>query len=235
MAKLSDAVSVLARVSGRPEHEVAIHARRAREAGLITQGGRGNSAPDMRVSDIVNLLLTFIGGEFAKDAKRTIKRYRALIAYNRFLRRPNEKLYLGIEAVVHRIAQNGMPSSLQFLLEQHSFGMALEKLILAGASGELERQLSDLRGYCDDLEFRIEMYRPFLQAMIRLGDPFDMAGPVFACPYMQSGANVDEIRSIFGTYRAEHDRETIAVISDRTILALGALLHDETRSGRQGP
>ena len=234
MAKLSDAVSVLARVSGRPEHEVAIHGRRAREAGLIVQGGRGNSAPDVRVSDIVNLSLTFIGGEFAKDAKRTIKRYRALSADKPFFRESNLKsLRLGAEGVVRRIAENDLPSSLQFFREPHSFGMALENLIFAAASGQLEQQLNDLS---DELEFRIEMYRPFLRAMIRLGDPFDMSGPVFAVSYLRSGANPGEIRNTFGTFRAEHDRETIVAITGKTIFALGALLADEEAApGRQGP
>jgi hypothetical protein len=187
----------------------------------------------VRVSDIVNLLLTFTGGEFAKDARRTIRRYRALSAGKPFFRESNPKsLRLGAESVVRHIAENGMPSSLQFLLEQHSFGVALETLIFAAASGQLEQQLNDLS---DELEFRIEMYRPFLQAMIRLGDPFDMAGPVCAVSYTQSGT-VDEIRKVFGNFRMEHDRETIVVITGRTIFALGALLADEEAGpGRQGP
>jgi hypothetical protein len=219
MAKLSDAVSVLARVSGRPEHEVAIHARRAREAGLIVQGGRGNSAADVRVRDLANLLLTFNGAEYAKDAKQTIKRYRKLVAEPIYLPTTSPKM---LEAMRKLEALEGtVPSSFAFLREnQHSFGDALEQILLSAARGDLKRDM-------DRFEYKdlwITMSRPVLKASISLERLTGPKGLSKTRHYQVVGGSYDG--PLVGTKQTVHDRETSISITQKTLFALGELVRE---------
>lgn len=57
MAYVSDVVEVIAEAEGIPPASVALIARHAREAGLLSQGARGKNAPKATVRDCVNLLI----------------------------------------------------------------------------------------------------------------------------------------------------------------------------------
>lgn len=81
MALLSDLVKIVAAVEGLEEVSVGIFARHAREAGLITQGGRGRSAAKMTTRDAANLLLAVNGCALAKDISDIVPRLRALPIY----------------------------------------------------------------------------------------------------------------------------------------------------------
>ena len=61
MATLSNLVSALAQVTGLPEATVFAYGRFAREAGLISQAGRGLGGAQMTATDATNLLFAVCG------------------------------------------------------------------------------------------------------------------------------------------------------------------------------
>lgn len=79
MALVSDLVSAIAEVEGIPEPTVALAARHAREAGLLSQGARGRNAPRATVTDCANLLIGVnASGCVVKDTPAAIETYRHL-------------------------------------------------------------------------------------------------------------------------------------------------------------
>lgn len=79
MALVSDLVSAIAEVEGIPEPTVALAARHAREAGLLSQGARGRNAPRATVTDCANLLIGVnASGCVVKDTPAAIESYRRL-------------------------------------------------------------------------------------------------------------------------------------------------------------
>lgn len=91
MALLSELVRVVAAVEGLDEVSVGIFARHAREAGHLSQGGRGRSAAKMTSRDAVNLLIAVNGCALAKEVAIALPRYRDLRAIDK-----NKKSNLGI-------------------------------------------------------------------------------------------------------------------------------------------
>lgn len=79
MALLSDLVRTVAEIEGMDEVSVGIYARAAREAGFISQGGRGRSAAKMSTKDAVNLIIAVNGCALAKEVPNSIPIYRNLI------------------------------------------------------------------------------------------------------------------------------------------------------------
>lgn len=51
-----------------PQPSVAFHARRLREAGFLTKGGRGRSAPSMRPTDAARLAFAVVASEQGMDS-----------------------------------------------------------------------------------------------------------------------------------------------------------------------
>lgn len=78
MALLSDLVKVVAAVEGIDEVSVGIFARAAREAGLLTQKGRGRGAAHMSKTDAANLLIAVNGSTLAKEVPHRVPQFRAL-------------------------------------------------------------------------------------------------------------------------------------------------------------
>lgn len=78
MALLSELVRVVAEYEGMDEVSVGIFARHAREAGLISQGGRGRSAAKMTARDAANLLMAVNGCSLAKDVPTIVPLLRSL-------------------------------------------------------------------------------------------------------------------------------------------------------------
>ncbi|WP_331299199.1 hypothetical protein [Methylobacterium oryzae] len=78
MALLSDLVRIVAEVEGLEEVSVGIFARAAREAGFISQGGRGRSAAKMTARDAVNLLIAVNGCSLARDVPEMVEIIRNL-------------------------------------------------------------------------------------------------------------------------------------------------------------
>ena len=59
---------------------VGLFARALREAGLLTTGGRGSSAPHMQTIDAARLLLAHLASETAETAPRAVRDFGELIA-----------------------------------------------------------------------------------------------------------------------------------------------------------
>jgi hypothetical protein len=78
MATLSDLVTALAGVTGLPEATVFAYGRFARQAGLISQKGRGRSAAAMSVTDAANLLIAVRATDVTREAGTAIKNFRTL-------------------------------------------------------------------------------------------------------------------------------------------------------------
>ena len=78
MATLSDLVTALAGVTGLPEATVFAYGRFARQAGLISQKGRGRSAASMSVTDATNLLIAVGATDVTREAGTAIKTFRSL-------------------------------------------------------------------------------------------------------------------------------------------------------------
>jgi hypothetical protein len=78
MATLSDLVTALAGVTGLPEATVFAYGRFARQAGLISQKGRGRSAAAMSVTDAANLLIAVGATDVTREAGTAIKNFRTL-------------------------------------------------------------------------------------------------------------------------------------------------------------
>ncbi len=79
MAKLSVLVRITADVLGLPEGNVREIARRIRQAGHITIGGRGAYAPEMTARDATALLLALLGGYQVRGAPKTVAMCGALV------------------------------------------------------------------------------------------------------------------------------------------------------------
>lgn len=74
MARLSELVDAVAEVTGVALNNVNLHARLAREAGYIQQGGRGLSAPNMTARDAAMLLGAIMASPTAKETAITLGR-----------------------------------------------------------------------------------------------------------------------------------------------------------------
>lgn len=73
MASSTQLVTGLAAELGLGESTLALHFRLIREAGYITQGGRGRSAARMTASDAAHLLIASMGSLHPKDATDMIE------------------------------------------------------------------------------------------------------------------------------------------------------------------
>ena len=79
MTQLSDLVRVIARVAGMEEVQVGWVARHLREAGLISQGGRGRGGAKMVARDAANLLIGICSVGSAKEIPDQVTRLRHAI------------------------------------------------------------------------------------------------------------------------------------------------------------
>jgi hypothetical protein len=78
MATLSNLISALADATGLPEATVFAYGRFAREAGLVSQAGRGLGGAQMTASDATNLLFAVCGSRVTRDAGKAIAALRSL-------------------------------------------------------------------------------------------------------------------------------------------------------------
>ncbi|HEV2697792.1 MAG TPA: hypothetical protein VGU90_07355, partial [Terriglobales bacterium] len=78
MATLSDLVTALASVTGLPESTVFAYGRFARQAGLISQKGRGRSAASMTLTDAANLLIAVAATGVTREAGTAVETFRSL-------------------------------------------------------------------------------------------------------------------------------------------------------------
>lgn len=68
MATSGEMIAIVADALGEPTATVNSYYRMLREAGLVTKGGRGRSAPHMAAEDVAKLLITVMGSEKLDEA-----------------------------------------------------------------------------------------------------------------------------------------------------------------------
>lgn len=83
MALASELVEAIADATGIEHRTMARYARFAREAGLLSQSGRGNSAAQMRPKDAANLLICLLTNGVAQDAATYVRNAEQMDVYNR--------------------------------------------------------------------------------------------------------------------------------------------------------
>ena len=128
MAKLSGLIPILAELLALPEKSVAMYARHLREARLITTGGRGLGGAKMSPKDCSNLLIAIMGGNYAKDAAKTVRKYRRITPR--------------ADHTIWQLDRLDLPG-LKTLPARHHFGRAFDRLFSAAANGTLEPALMD--------------------------------------------------------------------------------------------
>jgi hypothetical protein len=138
VAGLSALVSAVAELEALPKAGVAQVARHLREAGLISQAGRGRSAARMTAADAANLLIGVNAARSAKDAPEVVERYRAMLNFVPVL--PQDTLDW-------TVAERAFLLEIGFVddfRKQGTFGDVLERLIAMAARGDLRRFLRNL-------------------------------------------------------------------------------------------
>jgi|GEM_PF-2547504 len=83
MALASELVEVIADATGTQRVTMTRYARFAREAGLLSQSGRGKSAAHMRPGDATNLLICLLVNSVAQDAATYIENAGRMDVYYR--------------------------------------------------------------------------------------------------------------------------------------------------------
>jgi hypothetical protein len=142
MAPLSNLVSVLAHVTGLPEATVFAYGRFAREAGLISQAGRGLGGAQMTASDATNLLFAVCGSRVTRDAGKAIAALRSLsgkIMESSLREIPPELKEWSQRYNSFSLEQSGEP--------QLRLGVFVDYLIYEACTGKLEALVRSLKIY----------------------------------------------------------------------------------------
>src|SRR3954466_13155275 len=130
MASSTELSDRVAEALGVPGPSVALTMRMIREAGLITQGGRGRSAARMTPADAASLIISVTGSSRVRDSVASLQ------------------AFAGLEAQGWR--SGGWP--VHSLRRNHSFREALVALIDGVATGELR--------HVQEFALRIELSGP---------------------------------------------------------------------------
>lgn len=230
MALLSALVKAVADVEGIDEVQVGWVARHLREAGLLTQAGRGRGAAHMNCADAANLLIGVNAATSAKDSASSVRLYRAL---------PCGKVELRSSDGLGIAFRKGM-----------TFGESLEQLLrLAAAEGgepsQLEHDIFRASHYCNGVigdAFRqllkerraeiskiiyseITFTRPYRNVSVEIGD--DCSRDAFGndIPYEAQAIAKAEFWDATSEWPISGDRDERVRISIKTILTVGSVLN----------
>jgi hypothetical protein len=142
--ELADRIAV---ALGLASATVQLHARNAREAAILSYGGRGRNAARMTATDAASLLIIAAASLAPKDSVDTFNAY--------------APMPLSIA-----VWEPGTIPSLDALPKNHTFVVALTNLIEATAAGELDSDAFD--------EVVVEMYWPWAGARIKVLQQHEM-------------------------------------------------------------
>ena len=245
MATLSNLVSALAQVTGLPEATVFAYGRFAREAGLISQAGRGLGGAQMTATDATNLLFAVCGSRVTRDAGKAIAALRLLsgkIVESSFREIPPELKEWSQRYNSFSLEQSGET--------QLRLGMFVDYLIHETCNGKLEALVRSLKIYdvpqlivYPDPEFEeaVETFhKNKLLLPIKKADAIDLFDDVrlglsfnstLDHAFFQMGYNVllgdDSLAVEFGQINFSPkggDLSTELSVSQRTIFAIGNCL-----------
>src|SRR3979409_2334438 len=91
MANSRELVECVSSALELPLTEVTGHMRHLREAGLVTTGGRGITAPRMTYEDAASLICSLYGTAATKDGATSVKALKALPAIYQGARRASRR------------------------------------------------------------------------------------------------------------------------------------------------
>lgn len=135
MATLSELTNLLSKVTGLPEASIFAYGRFAREAGYISQGGRGRGGAAMTYEDAANLLIAVCGTSVTREAGETIQSYRAASGWVKVHDRRNER---GFTQWLRTYDFGNRQDSTNGML---SLGRFLESVLRMAGTGALEEQM----------------------------------------------------------------------------------------------
>lgn len=215
MAKLSDLIPTLAQVLPMPEQTVAVIARSLRQERLLSTGGRGPGAADMTPEDCARLLLAIMATDQVKDAVRAVQTFWAF---------PVEALHCRDTASEDELDEwLPLPEAMRGLVAVGTFGEMLTGLIAAARDGALDAALGGVM-----LPFmKLEVERRFHTATLSLAGSGDGLMPdrtVMVASFAPPKGQLRRLMEASGFHEGGDAMVSFAV-SQRTIIALGALIH----------
>lgn len=214
LATLNQLVDLVARVSGLERERVYTYGRFIRESGLIATSGRGTSAAQMTRRDAANLLIGINGSATAKGAPDRIELYRGMTD----LSTGTTEFGPELESLLSLASSNGL-------------GPYAMSLFGRGAQGFLDEAVAKQAVRTAPLSLKIEFGMPFPSASLRINQPSipepepGWTKPVFSVEFM-----VDEHRQGPLSHDDLTDREVRITLTERTILAVGALLQNTPKA-----
>jgi len=125
MASSTQLSECVAKQLGLPDATVALHMRNIREAGLITQGGRGRSSARMTAADAAHLLIASVGSLNPKDSVEVVGKY------------------AGIGKIGRWKWDADLVPKLDQLPKQHTFAEALTALIESAMANDISIKNKD--------------------------------------------------------------------------------------------
>lgn len=215
MANFNQLVRVIAEIEGLDEMTVSGIGQYARDAGLITKGGRGRSAATMTARDAANLLIGVNATGKAKDAAEAIAAYRALVLTE------DTADYLGRLTAAEDVAVDELWT--EIMPRGVMFGDALEALITASMpEGEQPPALVASCNGPDRVAVSIEFTRPVPEVRI-----FGEDAPGYGQRFEDEELPQPVVHGLFTSNALPQgvgDRRDRTSISSRTLLAVGQAL-----------
>ena len=113
MASSTQLSEAVARALGISEATALLHMRNVREAGILTQGGRGRSSARMTARDAAALMLTCAASQHPKDSVEVFGKYSSL----RLTRIPRRGWPSGLVPLVDRNKENTFLADLEAIVQ----------------------------------------------------------------------------------------------------------------------
>lgn len=222
MALLSDLVSALAEVEGIEESFVAGVARYLREAGLVSQAGRGRGAAKMGSRDAAALLIAVNSTVLAKDAPDTLRQ----LAQFRW-RDDREDMFGGdLQAVADssdELFNWIMDRKTPLSPARSDFIQFMERLVYSAVPlSSQSSRLSDTVGNSDEVTFELHFHRP--QRSVAFQYSYYWENPDNVGDVERGIFEIGAFVSLDDTPSEFRDRRERVIITQKTILEVGRVL-----------
>lgn len=169
MALASELVQAIADATGIEHATMARYARFARESGLLSQSGRGNSAAQMRPNDAVNLLICLLTNGVAQEAATYVSNAEQMDVYHRDADNLDER---HLEAEQRKRLRQTLPILFD---REHTLPDLLRALV--------ESAINDWQGFEErvgqsQLQFFCEEFEALIDFDIQLDEAPTLASPI---------------------------------------------------------
>ncbi|MEZ5782372.1 MAG: hypothetical protein R3D70_12240 [Rhizobiaceae bacterium] len=224
MATIGDLVRMIAQAEGIDEVSVDVYARRAREAGFISQGGRGRSAPKMTVRDAANLLIAVNASPTGREVHRIVPYFRELeLAGSNYTTAffDEAEHYSGV--VIHATTASSFGEALEILIEGAAEGTSLQDDLFGGKTPVTD---SKLRRDFETVEQKMgAVNKPVLNVS------FNQKARGVRIAFLNEEVSHDpviaEAQWTGPAPASDGDQEVTITISDKTIVAVANLINGD--------